>query len=61
MSFYTPADKAKYYGNQLKTKQDKNGTPLTKRQLAYRAGFVSCFSDSVAAFKSKDKKAKNKQ
>lgn len=58
MSFYTPADKAKYYGNQLKSGKDKDGKDLTKRQKAYRAGYCSAFGDGAAAHKSKLKKSK---
>lgn len=57
MAFYTPADKARYYGNQLKTGTDKTGKSLTKRQRSFRAGYVSAFNDGVRAFKSKTKKA----
>ena len=59
VKFYTPDDKRKYYGKQLKTGKDKDGKDLTKRQKAYRAGYLSAFGDGVGAYKAKQKKQKN--
>ena len=53
-TFYTPDEKRKYYGNQLKTGKDKNGKPLTQRQKSYRAGYVSAANDSTSAYYAKN-------
>ena len=55
MAFYNIAQKANYYGNQLRTGRDKNGRFLTKRQKSFRAGFVKAFNNSARAYKSKHK------
>lgn len=57
---YTPAEKRKYYGDQLKSGKDKDGKSLTERQRSYRAGYCSAVGDGVAAFKSKERKSKKK-
>ena len=56
--FYNPKQKADYYGNQLKSGKDKDGKDLTKRQKAFRAGYLKSYHNSVGAYKSQQKKKK---
>ena len=53
-TFYTPDEKRKYYGNQLRTGKDANGKPLTQRQKAYRSGYCSAANDGTAAYYAKN-------
>ena len=46
VTLYNPYEKRQYYGNQLKTGKDKDGKPLTKRQKAFRSGFIKLWKDS---------------
>lgn len=54
-NIFTPAEKRKYYGDQLKTGKDKDGKTLTKNQRSFRAGYCKAVGDGVAAYKSKNK------
>lgn len=58
--FYTPDEKRKYYGNQLRTGRDKDGKPLTQRQKSFRAGYCAAANDGTAAYyaKNPDKRPK---
>ncbi len=55
---YTPAEKRKYYGDQLKTGKDAKGNKLTDRQKSFRAGYCNAVGDGVAAYKAKERKNK---
>lgn len=46
VTLYNPYEKRKYYGEQLKSGKDKDGKPLSKRQKAFRAGYVKSWKDN---------------
>lgn len=56
MAFYNIVERRNYYGNQLKEGKDKDGKPLTKRQRAYRAGFLKASNNAIRAYKSKERR-----